>query len=185
MAIRDRPPLDRGSCRTPEHSRLPPCEREPGWSDDLCCWPKGAAELRLGRPPVSAVVRDPPVECAPIVAPRSRAWKAFPRESAGPAPTLNGEVRADLHEPWLTACNRSYPLARARRGHGCLSGAQRRPGRRSGEDIGTGRERATTTARDRGNRAEDAEGLRHGGGPPARTERHWQHHPCSISNQTT
>jgi hypothetical protein len=113
-------------------------------------------------------------------APRSRAWKALPRESAGPAPTLNGEVRADLHEPWLTACNRSYPLARARRGHGCLSGAQRSPGRRPGEDIGTGRERATTTARGRGNRAEDAEGLRHGGGPPARTERHWRHHPVQY-----
>ena len=90
----------------------------------------------VGRPPVSDVVRDPPVECGPDVAPRSRAWKALPRESAGPAPTSNGEVRADLHEPWLTACNRSYPLARARRGHGCLSGAQRSPGRWSGEDIG-------------------------------------------------
>jgi hypothetical protein len=65
---------------------------------------------------------------APMWPQGSRAWKALPKGSAGPAPTSNGEVRADLHEPWLTARNRSYPLARARRGHGCPSGAQRSRG---------------------------------------------------------
>jgi hypothetical protein len=36
----------------------------------------------VGRPPVSAVVRDPRVECGPDVAPRSRAWKARPARPA-------------------------------------------------------------------------------------------------------
>lgn len=47
------------------------------------------------------------------VAPGSRAWKALSRARLGPAPTPNWEVRADLHEPWLTARDRSCPFARA------------------------------------------------------------------------
>src|SRR5687767_2880263 len=50
----------------------------------------------------------------------SRAWKALSRARLGPVPTPNWEVRADLHEPWLTARDRSRPFARARRGHGWL-----------------------------------------------------------------
>src|SRR5215216_663893 len=77
---------------------------------------KGGLSCGVGRPPVSAVVRDLPVGCGPDVAPGSRAWKALSRARLGPAPTPNWEVRADLHEPWLTARDRSCPFARARRG---------------------------------------------------------------------
>jgi hypothetical protein len=71
-----------------------------------------------GRPPVSAVVGDPPVECGPDVAPRPRAWKALPRGS----PVLRRRRTARL-EPIsmsrrLTAGDRSCPPARARGRHG-------------------------------------------------------------------
>src|SRR5215208_1574215 len=56
----------------------------------------------------------------PRCGPRSRAWKALSRARLGPAPTPNWVVRADLHEPWLTARDRSCPFARACRGHGWL-----------------------------------------------------------------
>src|SRR5829696_4066613 len=80
---------------------------------------KGGLNCWVGRPPVSAVVRDLPVGCGPDMAPGSRAWKALSRARLGPAPTPNWEVRADLHEPWLTARVRS-------RGH--AEGTDGRPG---------------------------------------------------------
>ena len=44
---------------------LPPCEREPGWFDDLGGWSRGAAELGVGRPLVSGVVCDRRLGCGP------------------------------------------------------------------------------------------------------------------------
>jgi hypothetical protein len=85
---------------------------------------KGGLSCGVGRPPVSAVVRDLPVGCGPDVAPGSRAWKALSRARLGRAPTPNWEVRDDLHEPLVTA---RVPFARARRGHGWV-----RPGPLSG-----------------------------------------------------
>jgi hypothetical protein len=97
------------------------CARESRAGRTTCDYDrKGGLSCGVGRPPVSAVVRDLPVGCGPDVAPGSRAWKALSRARLGPAPTPNWEVRADLHEPWLTARDRSCPFARARRGHGWL-----------------------------------------------------------------
>ncbi len=49
---------------------------------DRTTWSPGRGEVLscgVGRPPVSAVVGDLPVECSPDVALRSRAWKALRR----------------------------------------------------------------------------------------------------------
>src|SRR5215204_6634841 len=50
----------------------------------------------------------------PRCGPRVTILKALSRARLGPAPTPNWEVRADLHEPLVTA---RVPFARARRGH--------------------------------------------------------------------
>jgi hypothetical protein len=60
----------------------------------------------------------PPPDSGIVGASGPRAWKARPWGRAAPAPTPNGQVRTDLNEPSLTAGACSYPLARARRGHG-------------------------------------------------------------------
>jgi hypothetical protein len=72
----------------------------------------------VGRPPLSAVVRDPPVECGPDVAPRSRAWKARPVPSSRPDATPMAQVSSHLR--W-TAVDRDGPRvagATGTRGHG-------------------------------------------------------------------
>jgi hypothetical protein len=79
---------------------------------------KAGLSCVAGRPPVSAVVRDPPVECGPDVAPRSRAWKARPFPSSGPVAALMPQVRASLDQPLLSVSDRQLPRLWARGGHG-------------------------------------------------------------------
>jgi hypothetical protein len=71
----------------------------------------------VGRPPVSAVVRDLPVECGPDVAPRSRAWKARPVPSFRPDATPLPQVRASSDRPLLSVSDRQLPALRVRGGH--------------------------------------------------------------------
>jgi hypothetical protein len=56
---------------------------------------------------------DPTTEAERVtgIEPASRAWKALYRGMAGPALVANGQLRADLDEPWLTARDLSYPSA--------------------------------------------------------------------------
>jgi hypothetical protein len=79
---------------------------------------KAGLSCVAGRPRVSAVVRDPPVECGPDVAPRSRAWKARPVLSSGPDARPVAQVRPACDRPLLTVRHRQTPMLRARGGHG-------------------------------------------------------------------
>src|SRR5215213_2912355 len=94
------------------------CARESRAGRTTCDYDrKGGLSCGVGRPPVSAVVRDLPVGCGPDVAPGSRAWKALSRARLGPAPTPNWEVRDKIGR---ASCRERVPFARARRGHGWL-----------------------------------------------------------------
>jgi hypothetical protein len=91
----------------------------------------GRAELLnwgVGRPPVSAVVRDPPVECGPDVAPRSRAWKARPGSLFSRDASPMAQLSAAHDRPLLTVSDRQLPVLRARGGHSRRDPSWLRPG---------------------------------------------------------